>query len=156
VKYRTDVDVLLVEDNPSDAELIIDALHHEQLAERLHHVRDGEEALEFLFCRGRYEGRDFLRPPRVVFLDVKLPKVDGLRVLREVKRDPRTSAIPIVLLTSSNIEADVARGYMLGVNSYVQKPVDYVRFRETVRRVGAYWLTTNEPAPADVFADPQA
>jgi CheY-like chemotaxis protein len=119
----------------------------------LHVVHDGEEALEFLFCRGRYAAREFARPPRLVLLDVKLPKVDGLRVLREIKRDPRTAPIPVVMLTSSNIDKDVEQAYVLGANSYVQKPVDFVRFQETVSRVGEYWLTLNEAAPAAVFAD---
>jgi CheY-like chemotaxis protein len=151
MKYKADVDVLLVEDNLSDAELIVDALGSEQLAERLYHVHDGAEALDFLFCRGRYEARDFARPPRLVLLDVKLPKVDGLAVLREIKRDPRTGPIPVVMLTSSNIDEDVTRGYKLGANSYVQKPVDFERFQDAVRRVGQYWLLLNEPAPGTVF-----
>lgn len=151
MKYRTDVDVLLVEDNLSDAELIIEALGRERLAERLHHVHDGAEALDFLFCRGAYEAREFGRPPRLVLLDVKLPKVDGLAVLRELKQDPRTAPIPVVMLTSSNIEQDVTQGYRLGANSYVQKPVDFERFQDAVRRIGLYWLTLNEPAPGLVF-----
>jgi CheY-like chemotaxis protein len=154
VKYRTDVEVLLVEDNAADAELIVDSLGLERLAERLHLVRDGEEALEFLFCRGRYAAREFTRPPRLVILDVKLPKVDGLRVLHEIKRDPRTAPIPVVMLTSSNIEQDVARSYVLGANSYIQKPVDFPRFQETVRHLGVYWLSLNEPAPAVVYSSP--
>ncbi|HEY7567851.1 MAG TPA: response regulator [Gemmatimonadaceae bacterium] len=146
-----DIDVLLAEDNPADAELIIESLRNENLADRLHRVHDGEEALDFLLARGVYEGRALDRPPRLVLLDVKLPKVDGLKVLEELKRDPRTRPIPVVMLTSSNIEHDVARGYLLGANSYVQKPVEYMRFQETVRRLGLYWLATNEAAPAVVF-----
>ncbi len=153
MKYKGDIEVLLAEDNPADAELIIESLRIENLAERLHHVHDGVEALDFMFARGAYEGRALDRPPRLVLLDVKLPKVDGLKVLAELKRDPRTRPIPVVMLTSSNIEHDVARGYLLGANSYVQKPVDFARFHETVARLGAYWLGINEPAPRVVFAD---
>ncbi|MEW5917846.1 MAG: response regulator [Gemmatimonadota bacterium] len=155
MKYRTDVDVLLVEDNPGDAELIIESLRIENLAQRLHVVQDGEQALDFLFARGRYSERGIDRPPRLIILDLKLPKIDGLRVLDEVKRDPRTRPIPVVMLTSSNIEHDVARGYLLGVNSYVQKPVDFARFQEAVRRLGLYWLSMNETPPSCVFHPPQ-
>jgi two-component system, response regulator len=151
--YKPDVDVLLVEDNPADAELIVESLRKENLASRLHVVHDGVEALDFLFCRGEYAGRAPNYPPRLVILDLKLPKVDGLNVLEQVKRDPRTRPIAVVMLTSSNIENDVARGYLLGANSYVQKPVDFERFQEAVRRIGVYWLTTNEAAPAAVFSE---
>lgn len=154
MRYAGHIDVLLVEDNPADAELIVESLRKENLAQRLHHVHDGQEALDFLFARGAYVDRAVDRPPRLVLLDLKLPKVDGLKVLEELKRDPRMRPIPVVMLTSSNIEHDVARGYLLGANSYVQKPVDFVRFQETVRRLGLYWLTVNEAAPAVVFRSP--
>lgn len=153
MKHQGDVDILLVEDNPADAELIVESLRSANVAERMHVVHDGEEALDFLFARGGYAGRAIDRPPRLVLLDVKLPKVDGLSVLKALKADPSTRPIPVVMLTSSNMQQDVARGYVLGANSYVQKPVDFVRFHETVRRIGLYWLTLNEPAPAAVFDD---
>lgn len=145
------VDVLLAEDDPSDAELIQLALGQENLLNPVHHVRDGEEALDFLFCRGVYAGRSFGAPPRLVILDIKLPRVSGLEVLREMKRDVRTFAIPAVLLTSSKIDREVARGYRLGANSYVQKPVDFDQFRTAVQRLGRYWLSVNEPPPPLAF-----
>jgi CheY-like chemotaxis protein len=151
MKYDGDIDVLLAEDNPADAELVIESLRREKLAERLYRVHDGEEALDFLFARGAYVTRALDHPPRLVILDLKLPKIDGLKVLEELKKDPRTRPIPVVMLTSSNIEHDVARGYLLGANSYVQKPVDFVRFQETVGRLGSYWLTINQAAPAMVY-----
>jgi two-component system response regulator len=144
------VEVLLAEDNTADAELIMLSLG-EGISERIHHVHDGEEALDFLLCRARYAQRSFQTPPRLIVLDIKLPKVSGLEVLQQIKRDPRTRAIPTVLLTSSRIEADVAQGYLLGVNSYVQKPVQFERFRHIVRQVGLYWLAVNEPVPTGAF-----
>ena len=149
---EVDIDILLVEDSPDDAELTLHSLRRNNLANRIHWARDGEEGLEFLFCRGPFSGRSFQRPPKVVLLDLKLPKVDGLEVLRQLKEDPRTRSIPVVVLTSSREEADVVRGYRNGANSYVQKPVDFERFREAVRQLGLYWLVTNEPPPEAVFA----
>jgi two-component system response regulator len=149
-------EVLLAEDNPSDAELILLALGQENLPGLIHHVVDGEEALDFAFCRGAYAGRSFVAPPRLVILDLKLPKVSGLEVLREMKRDVRTYAIPVVLLTSSKIESEVARGYRLGANSYVQKPVDFDQFRTAVQRLGRYWLSVNEPPPPLAFRAEEA
>lgn len=140
------VEVLLADDNPADAELIIHSLG-EALVGRIHHVHDGEEALDFLLCRAAYATRSFEAPPKLIVLDVKLPKVSGLDVLEEIKRDPRTRAIPTVLLTSSRMAEDVARGYQLGANSYVQKPVQFERFRLVVRQLGAYWLAVNEAGP---------
>jgi len=142
------VDLLLAEDNPSDTELILESLAG--LRERVFAVEDGVEALDFLFGRGDFAERAHLGLPRVVVLDVKLPKVGGFDVLRELRADPRTRKVPVVMLTSSNLERDVARGYELGANSYVQKPVDFDRFRETVRLLGLYWLSTNEPPPANL------
>jgi two-component system, response regulator len=140
------VDLLLAEDNPSDAELILESLA--SLRERVFAVEDGVEALDFLFARGNFAERALMALPRVVVLDVKLPKIGGLDVLRELRADSRTRGVPIVMLTSSNLENDVARAYELGANSYVQKPVDFDHFRETVRLLGLYWLLTNEPPPA--------
>ncbi len=144
---KRSIQMLLAEDNASDADLILASLAKVGLAEVIHVVHDGVETLDFLFCRGEYADR--LQEPsiRVIVLDVKLPKVDGFEVLRELKADARTRSIPVVMLTSSNIERDVARGYQLGVNSYLQKPIDFERFRETVRHLGLYWMTMNEPPP---------
>ena len=144
-------EILLVEDNPEDVELILRALQRGNLANRIEVVRDGEEALDFLFCRGLYEGRSFESPPRVVLLDLKLPKVDGLEVLRQLKSDPRTKPIPIVVLTASREEKDMVNTYHLGGNGYIQKPVDFDKFRETVIELGLYWLVVNEPPPASAF-----
>jgi len=147
------VDFLLAEDNPSDAELILQCLH--EYSNRLLAVHDGEEALDYLFCRGPFANRSPLVMPRVVVLDVKLPKIDGLAVLRAMRGDPRTRPIPVVMLTSSKLQNDVATAYRLGANSYVQKPVEFDRFRETVRALGAYWLTINEPLPPATFQEPR-
>jgi CheY-like chemotaxis protein len=141
------VEVLLVEDNPADAELTLRALRKENVANQIVHLADGEQALDFLFCRGPYRERSFARPPRLVLLDLKMPKVDGLDVLRAVKADARTRSIPVVVMTASREELDLVNSYQLGVNSYIQKPVDFDRFREVVRQLGLYWLIVNEPAP---------
>ena len=145
------VEILLVEDDPSDVELAMHSLKLAKLANRIEVARDGEEALDFLFCRGPYDQRTFSNPPRLVLLDLKLPKVDGLEVLRQIKSDPRTKAIPVVILTSSREESDVASGYHLGVNSYIQKPVDFEQFQKVVRELGLYWLVVNEPPPPSAF-----
>jgi len=145
------VEILLVEDNPDDVELAVHALRRENLANHIEIARDGEEALDFLFCRGQYHDRSFLAPPRLVLLDLKLPKVDGLEVLKEVKADPRTKAIPVVIITSSREEQDLVNGYKLGVNAYIQKPVDFTQFRETVKRLGLFWLVVNQPPPPSAF-----
>lgn len=137
------VDVLLVEDNPADAEFVIDSLRRIQITECVHHVHDGAEALDFLFARGSFAARELDPPPRLLLLDIKLPKVDGFTVLREIKSNPLTRAIPVVMLTSSIVERDVAKCYALGVNSYVQKPMDFEQFRSTVQHVGRYWLEVN-------------
>jgi two-component system, response regulator len=139
------VDILLVEDSEADAELTLRALRSGNLANRIHVVHDGEEALDFMFFRGSYESRSGVEYPRLVLLDLKLPKVDGLTVLRELKKDDRTKLVPIVILTSSREERDVVNGYQLGVNSYIQKPVDFDKFRETVRQLGWYWMLINQP-----------
>ena len=139
------VDILLVEDNPFDAELALVALKENRLANRVFHVEDGEEALDFLFSRGRYADRGKRQLPRVVLLDLKLPKVDGLEVLRQIKTDPETRLIPVVVLTSSREERDVVESYRLGVNSYIVKPVEFEKFSSSVRDLGFYWLLLNQP-----------
>ena len=138
------VEILLVEDNKDDVELTLHALRKENLANHIHVARDGEEALDFLFCTGSYADRSFDRPPRLVLLDLKLPKIDGMEVLRRLKADPRTQTIPVVILTSSKEERDLVQGYGLGANSYIQKPVDFDQFRATVKNVGFYWLLINQ------------
>jgi two-component system, response regulator len=145
------VEILLVEDNPSDALLTTHALEKCKLANRIHLVRDGEEALDFLFCRGKFAGRGLEETPQLVLLDLKLPKVDGVQVLRELKSDPRTRAIPVVVLTTSKEERDLVQTYELGVNSYIQKPVNFGEFQNVVRQLGMYWLLLNSsPAPRTV------
>jgi CheY-like chemotaxis protein len=139
-----ELDILLVEDNQDDMDLALHALRRGKLANRIFVVRDGEEALDFLFCRGAFAQRSFDHPPKLVLLDLKLPKVDGMEVLKQVKSDPRTRTIPIVIMTSSKEERDLLNGYTLGVNSYIQKPVDFDQFRETVKSVGLYWLVINQ------------
>ncbi len=141
------VDILLVEDNPFDAELALVALKENRLANRVFHVEDGEEALDFLFCRGRFASRERRQPPKVVLLDLKLPKVDGLEVLRRLKADPDLRTVPIVVLTSSREDRDVVESYRLGVNSYIVKPVEFEKFSSSVRDLGVYWLLLNQ-APA--------
>jgi len=145
------VEILLVEDNSSDAELALHALRKSKLANQIHLVRDGEEALDFLFCRGAFSSRTFDHAPRLILLDLKLPKVDGLQVLQEVKRDAHTRAIPVIVLTSSKEERDLVDSYRLGVNSYIQKPVNFVEFRDVVRQLGMYWLLVNINPPAAAF-----
>lgn len=139
--------MLLAEDNSSDADLILASLAKEVLAEGIHVARDGVETLDFVFSRGAWADRPSDPALRVILLDVKLPKVDGFEVLRQLKSDPRTRSIPVVMLTSSNIARDVARGYQLGANSYLQKPVDFEQFRRVVRSLGLYWMTMNEAPP---------
>jgi two-component system response regulator len=139
------LDILLVEDNQDDMDLALHALQRGKVANRIFVVRDGEEALDFLFCRGKYAERSFDHPPKLVLLDLKLPKVNGMEVLQQIKTDPRTRTIPVVMMTSSREERDLVNGYSLGVNSYIQKPVDFDQFRETVKTVGLYWLVTNQP-----------
>ena len=146
-----DMQILLVEDNPKDAKLTLLALREENLGNSIQLVRDGEEALDYFFCRGEFASRRFDHPPRVVLLDLKLPKVDGLEVLRAVKGDPRTQAIPVVVLTSSREEKDMVESYRLGVNAYIQKPVEFDSFRQAVKQLGLFWLVVNEPPPANCF-----
>lgn len=137
------IDILLVEDNPRDAELIVRALKKKHLANNLHIVEDGVEALDFLFARGRYDGRRREDMPKVILLDLKLPRVSGLEVLQTLKSDGRMRAIPVVIVTSSAEDPDVETAYKLGANSYVIKPVQFEMFIEAMSRLGDYWLTLN-------------
>jgi CheY-like chemotaxis protein len=139
------VEILLVEDNPNDLELALHALNRHHLANRIHVARDGEEALDFLFGKGDRPGGAPNGVPKVILLDLKLPKVDGLEVLRRVKGDPHLRAVPVVVLTSSREERDVVESYKLGVNSYIVKPVDFDQFTEAVRQLGLYWVLLNQP-----------
>ena len=139
------VEILLAEDNPNDVELTLHTLRRHNLANRIHVVRDGVEALEFLFCTGAYAHRDIAHSPKVVLLDLKLPRVDGLEVLQRIKGDSRTRIIPVVVLTSSREERDIVESYRLGVNSYITKPVDFEQFSEAVRALGMYWVLLNQP-----------
>lgn len=139
------VELLLVEDNPQDLELALRALQKANLANHIQVARDGAEALDFLFSEGAHKGREFASAPKVILLDLKLPKIDGLEVLRRLKADPRTRSIPVVILTSSNEQRDVVESYRLGVNSYIVKPVNFESFSRAVRELGFYWLLLNRP-----------
>src|SRR5512143_3881779 len=139
--------ILLVEDNPDDEALTLRALKKNNIGNQLNVVRDGAEALEFIFCTGAYANRDPREAPQVILLDLKLPKVDGLEVLRRIRADERTQRQPVVILTSSNEQQDLVNSYNLGVNSYVRKPVDFNEFIDAVRQLGLYWLVLNEAPP---------
>jgi len=139
--------ILLVEDNPDDEALTLRALKKNNIGNELSVARDGAEALEFLFCTGAYADRDPHDMPQVILLDLKLPKVDGLEVLRRIRADERTQLLPVVILTSSNEDRDRIEGYKLGANSYVRKPVDFNQFVVAVRQLGLYWLVLNEAPP---------
>jgi len=139
------VELLLVEDNPLDLELALRALRKANLTERIHVARDGAEALEFIFCEGVHATRKIEDGPKVILLDLKLPKIDGLDVLKRLKGDPRTKTIPVVVLTSSKEQSDIVASYNLGVNSYIVKPVNFERFADAVRVLGLYWLLHNQP-----------
>ena len=139
------IEILLVEDNPNDVELTLHALKKNNLANNIHVVRDGAEALDYLFGSGAYAGRDTNMTPKVILLDLKLPKVDGMEVLQRIKSDESTRSIPVVMLTSSREERDIVESYQLGVNSYIAKPVDFEQFTEAVRQLGLYWLLLNQP-----------
>ena len=142
-----EVEILLVEDNTADLELAMRALKKNHLANRVVVVTDGEEALDFIFARGRYSDRHVENAPKVILLDLKLPKVNGLEVLRAIKSDPRTKAFPVVILTSSKEESDIVESYQLGVNSYIVKPVVFDKFVEAVNNLGMYWLLLNQRPP---------
>ena len=139
--------ILLVEDNPDDETLTLRALNKSKILNELVVARDGAEALDFLFGTGIYAGRDTSIQPQLILLDLKLPKVDGLEVLKRLRADPRTALLPVTVLTTSNEERDIVTSYQLGVNSYVRKPVDFESFIEAVRQLGLYWLVLNTPPP---------
>jgi two-component system, response regulator len=141
------VEILLVEDNPDDVELTLHAFRKHNLANHIHVVHDGAEALDFLFRTGAYKDRRIEDSPHVVLLDLKLPKVDGLEVLRRMKKESHTRMIPVVVLTSSREDRDIKESYLLGVNSYIVKPVNFEEFTEAVQQLGLYWLLMNEPPP---------
>ena len=143
------VQILLVEDNPNDVELTLQALRASRLANEIKVVRDGAEALDFIMCRGPHANRDINVGPKVILLDLKLPKVDGIEVLRQTKADPRTKMIPVVVLTSSTQDKDIVDSYQLGVNSYIAKPVDFQQFIEAVNHLGLYWLVYNRAPQGD-------
>jgi two-component system response regulator len=138
------VEILLVEDNPQDLQLALRALAKAHLTNHIEVVRDGAEALEFIFGEGAYAGRRLENGPKVILLDLKLPKIDGLEVLKRIKSDQRTKAIPVVMLTSSQEQSDLVESYRLGVNSYIVKPVDFERFARAVQELGMYWVLLNQ------------
>ena len=140
-----EVEILLVEDNQDDLDMTLRSLRKANLANHIQIARDGAEALEFIFCQGPHAGRKIEHGPKVVLLDLKLPKIDGMEVLKRVKGDPRTKMIPIVMLTSSKEQKDVIESYHLGVNSYIVKPVDFEGFAAAVQELGMYWLLLNQP-----------
>ncbi len=139
------VEILLVEDNPHDVEMTLRALKKHNLANKVHVVKDGAEALDYVFATGAYAERNINDHPKVILLDLKLPKVDGMEVLRRIRADERTKCIPVVVLTSSQEERDIVESYKLGVNSYIVKPVDFDKFLSTVQELGLYWLLLNKP-----------
>ena len=149
------VEILLVEDNPNDEMLALHVFKKHNVANKVHVVRDGAEALEFIFCTGAYSQRHF-ENPRVILLDKKLPLVDGMEVLRQIRADPRTHLVPVVMLTSSAEDRDVVESYQLGVNSYIVKPVDFEQFNDVTRRLGFYWLILNrQPASINGTSPPK-
>jgi two-component system response regulator len=140
------IDILIVEDNPNDAELIVRVLKKQHLANNIFIAEDGEEALSFIFCRDKYSTRSKTNPPKAIFLDLKLPKINGLEVLKEIKSDKETKKLPVVIVTSSKEDPDIKAAYELGANSYVVKPVEFDAFIHAVSNAGLYWLVVNEPA----------
>src|SRR6202035_2951984 len=146
-----EAEILLVDDSVEDVELTVLALRRNKISNDIQVAEDGAEALDVLFCRGSHKDRSFSNPPKLVLLDVKLPKVDGLEVLRAIRADERTKAIPVVILTSSKEQKDLIKGYNLGVSAYVQKPVDFEQFSEAIRQIGMFWMLLNEAPPAGAF-----
>ncbi|MBI1347824.1 response regulator [bacterium] len=140
------IQILLVEDNPNDVKLALYAFESSKIVNEVHIVRDGREALEYIFCSDRYADRAIDHPPKVILLDLKLPYVDGLEVLRQIKTDPRTQAIPVVIMTASREDRDISEAYRLGANSYIVKPVEFENFAEVTRQLGYYWLLVNQPS----------
>jgi len=140
------IEILLVEDNITDAELTIRSLKKNNMANKLHHVMDGEEALDFIFATGKYAGsRHIFNSPKVVLLDIQMPKVNGIEVLKKIKEDERTKSIPVVILTSSKEDPDIKKCYALGANSYIVKPVNFESFADSIKNLGFYWLLLNQP-----------
>jgi two-component system response regulator len=139
------MEILLIEDNPNDVELTLHTLQKHHLANHIQVIRDGAEALDYLFCRGAFEGRNPNPAPKLILLDLKLPKVDGLEVLRQIRHEERTRRLPVVVMTTSRQEPDIAESYALGINSYIVKPIDFDQFNEAVRQIGCYWLLLNQP-----------
>lgn len=147
---KTDaVEILLVEDDPNDVELALIAFRRSQLADKIQVARDGEEALDFLFCRGAHLGRSLGPLPRLVLLDLKLPKVTGIEVLKELKGDPRTRPIPVAVMTSSKQHRDMVECYQHGANSYIQKPIEFDHFQRMIKDLGYYWLNVNQSLPPE-------
>ena len=146
--FDTEIEILLIEDDVSDADLTVRELGRHHFTHRVHVIGDGAEALDFIFCRGAYAGRSFACPPKVILLDMKLPRVDGLQILAAVKKDQRTRAIPVVIMTASNQQRDLLDSYHLGVNAFIEKPTDLDAFRDVVERVATFWLAVNRGPPA--------
>jgi len=151
-----EIEILLIEDNPSDAELTVRELRRHKFANRIKVIDDGAEALNFIFCRGAYRHRSFSRPPKVILLDMKLPKVDGLEILKAIKGDARTRMTPVVMMTSSSEQRDLIESYHLGVNAFIQKPVDFDDFRRVIEQIGIFWLAVNRAPPIAATASEKA
>jgi two-component system response regulator len=148
MKHRKSV-ILVVEDDPDDLELLRHTFAEVGITNSIEVARDGQEALDYLFCRGDHAAREAISP-QLVLLDLHLPKIDGIEVLRTIRADPPKKSIPVVILTSSREDRDMVDGYQLGANSYIQKPVDFTQFQETIREIGHYWLLVNNPSPPDL------
>jgi CheY-like chemotaxis protein len=145
------IEILLVDDSLPDVELTVHTLRKNNLANSIHVARDGKEALDFIFCRDQYAGPEMINRPKVILLDLKLPKLDGLQVLKAIRSNEQTKAIPVVILTSSKEPRDLVEGYHLGASAYVQKPVDFDEFQITIREIGVFWLRVNQVPPSEAF-----